>query len=273
MASGRIWQVGSSSSPFARLYALATSTRLISLRYFRAPAIASTCRYQPRGSALPETSSALPFAVFSRLVLRPQGQKWAPTDIMARYTRSPGFLLQLPYPDGKISRLDVEEGLVSLKAALVSEASRASRKRKPLATCTRAKGVPNCLQVQGRAYSDLGDGLFSSPFKPSSLQVRPSLVWARRMYAGFVILKLDVSRSSPPPSLSLSYSSLIPSSPAMSDSASSKLKDPEQPAEAKIYSASILSSDENRFASTSIDHRKLEKYHVNLIAIGGTVGE
>lgn len=58
----------------------------------------------------------------------------------------------------------------------------------------------------------------------------------------------------------------------MSDSASDK-KDLEQPTEAKIYSASIVSSDENRFASTSVGHRKLESYHVNLIAIGGTVGE
>lgn len=54
----------------------------------------------------------------------------------------------------------------------------------------------------------------------------------------------------------------------MSDSASDK-KDLEQPVEAKLYSASILSSDENRFASTSVSHRKLESYHVNLIAIGG----
>jgi hypothetical protein len=70
--------------------------------------------------------------------------------------------------------------------------------------------------------------------------------------------------------LSPSSLSPLPQTPlAMSDSASDK-KDLEQPVEAKLYSASILSSKENaRFGSTSISHRKLESYHVNLIAIGG----
>ncbi|ORY92510.1 putative carnitine transport protein [Leucosporidium creatinivorum] len=40
----------------------------------------------------------------------------------------------------------------------------------------------------------------------------------------------------------------------------------------RVDSASIASSDQKRYASTSASHRKLERFHVNLIAIGGTVG-